>query len=130
MSTAWYEPALQQDLNVGTSTATKRNPGGGQLTGNQIGIHTFAVGQLATSTTWNVGSIDNGAEAATDVTVTGAALGDFVLASLSVDVQDMQLDAQVTATNTVTVVLSNLTQSSGGIDLGTPTLRVLVLKSA
>ena len=128
MSTAYYEPALQEDLNVGVTTATKRNPGGGQLTGNQIGIHTFAVGQLATTATWDPGSIASGAKEAKDVTVTGAALGDFALVSFSLDVADVTLTADVTATNTVTALLAN--NSGGAVDLGSGTLKVLVLKSA
>jgi hypothetical protein len=62
------------------------------------------------------------------VTVTGAALGDFVLVSFSLDVADLTLTAAVTATNTVTAQLSNLTGSA--VDLGSGTVKVLVLKSA
>ena len=130
MSTAYYEKALQEDLNVGVEAATKRNPGGGQLTGTQIGIHTIALGQAATSATWDPGSIASGASESTDVTVSGAALGDFVLASFSLDVQDMILSAEVSAANTVTATLSNLSGASPPPNLSSGTLRVLVLKSA
>lgn len=128
MSTAYYEKLVQEDLNVGTSTASVKNPGGGSLTGTQIGIHSFAVGQLKTTTTWDAGSIAIGSCEEKDVTVSGAALGDFAIASMSVDTQGLDMSAKVTATNTVTVVLSNNT--SAAIDLASATLAVLVFKSA
>lgn len=78
------------------------------------------------SDTWDPGSIDDGNEEAKEVTVTGAALGDFCLASFSLDVIDLILDAQVTAANTVTCILAN--NSGGALDLGSGTIRVLVFK--
>lgn len=55
-----------------------------------------------------------------DVTVTGAALGDFVLFAPEVDVVDLVVSGQVTAANTVTITLANLTGGavtalSGGV---------------
>ena len=75
--------------------------------------------------TWNPASMLDGDEVAVEVTVVGAALGDFALCSFSIDVADLQLRADVTAANTVTVVLSNST--GGTIDLGSGTLRVKVV---
>ena len=77
------------------------------------------------STTWNPASIADGDEVAQEVTVPGAALGDFAFASLGVDISDLQLSADVTAANTVTCVLSNST--GGAVDLGSSTLRVKVV---
>lgn len=128
MSIAYYEKALQEDLNVGVSAATKRNPGGGTLTGTQIGIHTLAVGQAETTATWDASSIAVGAMEAKDVTVSGAALGDYALVSFSLDVTDLTVSANVTAANTVTVVFANNT--SAAVNLASGTLSVLVLKSA
>ena len=128
MSTLYYDKLVSEDINVGTSTASVHNPGGGTLTGTQVGLHTFAVGQLKTTTTWDAASITVGGSEEKDVTVTGAALGDFALSSLSVDTQGLVLSAKVTATNTVTVVLSNTTTVA--IDLASATLAVLVFKSA
>lgn len=79
---------------------------------------------LFTSATKDWGSIDDGNEEAFDVTVTGAALGDFARASFSLDVTDLELSAQVTAANTVTVTLSNNT--GGALDLGSGTVYVNV----
>ena len=70
------------------------------------------------------GSIDDGNELVEEITVTGAALGDFARASFSLDVADLELSAQVTAANTVTVSLSNNT--GGAIDLGEGIITVYV----
>jgi hypothetical protein len=128
MSTNYYEKLVQEDLNLGTSTASVKNPGGGTLTGTQIGLHSFAVGQLKTTTTWDVGSIAVGGHEEKDVTVAGAALLDFAHASLSVDTQGLSLTATVTATNTVTAVLANNTTAA--VNLASATLAILVFKSA
>ena len=73
--------------------------------------------------TWSL--IADGNEEATDVTVEGANMGDFVLVSNSVDVADCVLNGQVTAAGTVTVVAANNT--GGNITIGASTVRVLVL---
>lgn len=84
---------------------------------------------LAGSAVSDVGSISDGDEAALDITVTGAALGDIILGcSVSVDIADGVLDAQVSSANTVSVVLANNT--GGALDLAEATYRVLVLPSA
>jgi hypothetical protein len=67
----------------------------------------------------------DGNEEAFEVTVPGAKLGDFAFVSFSIDVSDLELSAQVTAADTVTVSLSNNT--GGTIDLGSGTLRVKVV---
>jgi len=77
------------------------------------------------SATWDPGSILDGNEDATTVTVPGAKLGDFALASFSLDVSDLVLDANVTAADTVSVVLANNT--GGTVDLSSGTLRVKVI---
>lgn len=77
------------------------------------------------SATWNPASILDGDEVAVDVTVPGAKLGDFALASFSLDVADLSLTADVTAANTATAVLANNT--GGAVDLGSGTLRIKVI---
>lgn len=80
---------------------------------------------LTGSATWNPGSIADGNEEAQEITVTGAALGDFVIGvSFSLDVQDLQLTADVTAADTVTAVLSS---SGDTVDLASGTVRVVVM---
>ena len=80
--------------------------------------------QLSVSAAWNPASILDGNEEALAVTVPGAELGDFALASLSLDVADLQLSADVTAADTVTCVLANNT--GGAVDIGAATVRVVV----
>lgn len=123
-----YEKVVQEDLSVGTGAVNVTAPGGGTLASTQIGIHSLAVGQVKVTATWNPSSIAAGATETTTVTVSGASLGDFSLASFSLSLQGMQLTSYVSAANTVTVVLSNLTGSA--VDLASGTLAVLVLKSA
>lgn len=77
------------------------------------------------SETYDAGSIADGDEEVGEITVTGAALGDFVLASLSIDVADLAITAAVTAANTVTYQLLNNT--GGAIDLASATVRVRVI---
>lgn len=81
---------------------------------------------LNASVTWNPGSVADGDEEAKEVTVTGAILGDFAMASFSLDVSDLQLSADVTAADTVTCILSNST--GGAVNLAEGTLRIRVLK--
>ena len=78
------------------------------------------------SVTWDAASIADGDMEAKDITVTGAALGDFVVVSPSIDITDLQLTGSVTATNTVTAVLSNST--GGAVDLASMTAYARVIK--
>ena len=127
MMTRVFKELLSEDLQLGSGAGTKPNPGGGELTGTKVGIQSFAVGGAAVTDTWDPGSVAAGGQVTKDITVPGAALGDFVLKSFSLDVEDLKLSADVTAANTVTAILSNLTGAA--VDLGSGTLKVLVLKS-
>jgi methenyltetrahydromethanopterin cyclohydrolase len=82
---------------------------------------------LRGSAVWDPGSIADGDEEAKEITVTGAALGDYVQVSFSLDVTDLALVGSVTAANTVTALLLNNT--GGAIDLGSGTVRALVIKN-
>lgn len=71
----------------------------------------------------------SGTFASSDVTVTGVALGDIVLAvSLGVDTVDAAVVGAVTAANTVTVTLLNNT--AGAVNLASTTVRIVVLHLA
>jgi len=91
-------------------------------------FESFGIIDLQGSVAWSdLASIGDGNEQAKDVTVTGAELGDFAIASFSADVADLVLNAQVTAADTVTCVLANNT--GAGVDLGTGgTVYVKVIK--
>ena len=90
------------------------------------GVTITVVGEA--SETYDAGSIADGDEEVGELTVTGAALGDYCLASHSIDVADLALTAQVTATDTVTYQLLNNT--GGAIDLASGTVKVLVIHTA
>jgi len=82
---------------------------------------------LNASATWNPGSLAADAQESKDFTVTGAALGDFAMAAMGVDVVDFLVSAQVTVADTVTVTIANAT--AGTIDLATSTCYVKVIKN-
>lgn len=119
-------------LKIGASVTLSNNAigpnsflaNGGTITANYDGI-TESV--LNGSATFDPPSIAAGAGTQTNVTVTGAALGDFVEASFSLDTPGIILTGWVTAADTVRVRLQN----GGGspVDLGSGTLRVRVRKA-
>jgi len=80
---------------------------------------------LQGSATWNPGVIPNSSGEDKDVTVAGAALGDFAMAAFSLDVTGVVLNAQVTAANTVTAVMSNNTGQSKNLAEGTLYVKVI-----
>ena len=82
---------------------------------------------LKGSETWDPGNVVDGEMVSNDVTVTGAVLGDYAIASFSLDVADLVLDAQVTATDTVTVTLTN-DGIGAGVDLSEGTLYFRVFR--
>ena len=79
---------------------------------------------LSSSATWNPASVATGAETSTTIAVAGAALGNYVQASFSLDLQALTLTAYVSSANTVTAVLANNT--AGAVDLASGTLKVRV----
>lgn len=68
----------------------------------------------------------SGTFSATDITVTGAALGDLVLPTFNVDATDSVVTASVTAANTVTVVVLNNT--AGAVNLAAGKLILYILQ--
>lgn len=79
---------------------------------------------LTGSKTFNPPSINDAASATTTVSVVGAALGNYAQAGFSLSLAGLTLNAYVSATDTVTVVFSNLTGSP--VDLGSGTLTAKV----
>lgn len=79
------------------------------------------------SATYDAASLLDGAGATGTVTVTGAALGDFVVGlSLGVDLAGITCTGYVSAANTVSFRLQN--ESGGTLDLASTTVRALVAK--
>jgi hypothetical protein len=85
-------------------------------------------GVLSGSTTLDVASLADGAGATSTITVTGAALGDFVLVSLGVDLQGISVTGYVSAADTVSVRVQN--ESGGTLDLASTTVRARVIPQA
>ena len=85
-------------------------------------------GFLVGSKTHDYANLADEADEATTVTVTGAALGDIALVSLSIDNQDVIMSASVTAADTVTVNAKNTTGDAK--NLGSASIRVLVIPVA
>lgn len=80
----------------------------------------------AGSVVYNPASLADGAGVTTTVTVVGADLGDYVIASFSSDLQGIMLTAWVSAANTVSVRFQN--ETGGTIDLPSSTLKVRVIE--
>lgn len=78
------------------------------------------------SVVWDAPSILQAAQATQTVTVTGAALGDIVVASAGISLAGLVLSGFVSAANTVTLVLSN--QTGAAVDLASATYRVRAFK--
>lgn len=83
---------------------------------------------LTGSATYDPASLADGVGATTTVTVTGAALGDYVTVSFSLDLQGILLTGYVSAANTVAVRFQN--ETGGTIDLASGTLRARVQSQA
>lgn len=83
--------------------------------------------KLDATFTWNPGTVANGAGlSSAAVTVTGAALGDFVRVAAPYDLQGVVATAYVNAANSVVARLQNGT--GGGVTLASGTWRVRVEK--
>lgn len=97
------------------------------ITGANSGGHdNKSGGYLTASTTYDPPSLVDGAGAQTNVTCSGAALGDFAVASFSLSISSITVTAQVTAANQVTVRFQN--ESGSTIDLASGTLAVRVFR--
>ena len=81
---------------------------------------------LRSTTSYNPPSLTTLTRVSTNITVTGAELADFVKCSFSIDLQGVILYAYVSAVDTVTVNFFNAT--TGTIDLGSGTIKILIDK--
>lgn len=103
-----------QNTTGHTGLTLLQNSGTGAI-GNAILRH------LTGSTTWDPTSLATNAETSTTMTITGAAVGDRpICGHTQVTADLLQLTAIVSATNTVRVVLENI--SAGTIDVSSGTL--------
>lgn len=86
-----------------------------------IGAGQAITKHYSASKTWDPGNVADKASTSTTVSVPGALLGDEVTCSFSMSLTGLSLTGYVSAADTVTCVLSNL--SGGAVDLGSGTLR-------
>lgn len=86
----------------------------------------YAITQLSGSKTHDWPDLPTATQQTTTVTVTGAVLGDYAEASMSVDLAGTALRAYVSAADTVTVVQRN--DTGANVNLASGTLRVRVRK--
>lgn len=87
----------------------------------------LATPTLDAITTWNPGAITNSSGVTSSaITVTGAALGDFVMVATPYDLQGIDATAYVNAANSVKIRLNNLTGAT--VTLASGTWRVRVVK--
>jgi|LakMenEpi03Aug12_release.lakeMendotaPanAssembly.Ray.scaffolds.fasta_scaffold93873_6 parallel beta-helix repeat protein len=125
-----------QDYGIGIDSNNSGNIFvGNRLSGNKTGdvywngspvTGTWYGFNASGSTTNDFGSISNGASATVVVTVPGALLGDYVQASCSLSLAGMSLTGYVSATNAVTLVLTNNTGSP--VDLASATFRAMAIR--
>lgn len=117
-----------EDLDLGTSTATKTHASGGTYTVHEINLSTLAINGPtggAVKSTWAPGTVAAGGIVSTSVTVAGAAIGDMVMVSHDkILATKLQPTGVVSAANTVDVVIANLTGSP--VTLASGSLRVMV----
>lgn len=81
---------------------------------------------LSGTATYDPPSLADGVGVTTTITVTGAAVGDFVLVSFSLDLQGITLTGYVSVADTVSARLQN--ESGGTLDLASGTLKARVWK--
>jgi len=92
-----------------------------------LAAETLATVVINASAVVDVASLADGAGATSaSITVTGAALGDFVLISCSLDLQGLILTAYVDAANSVKFRIQN--ETAGTIDLASATFKVRVVR--
>lgn len=80
----------------------------------------------SSSITYDPPSLVDGAGVTTTITVPGAALGDYAVASFSADLQGVMLTSWISATNTMSARFQN--ETGGTVDLASGTLRGKAIK--
>jgi len=119
-------PQAQLNVNLQTLIATLLQGVQAQnlIATNIKNLTAAAFPVFTSSATWNPPNLASGSSETQTITMSGVTLGMVAIASFSLDLQGLSLTAYVSASDTVTVVLSNLT--GGAIDLGSGTLKVKV----
>lgn len=96
------------------------------FTGLALGATDLFTSVINVTSTIDPPSIAAAGQATANVTVPGAALGDFVMVAAPYDLQAVGVHGYVSAVDTVTVLLKNGT--AGAVDLASGTWKIKVLK--
>jgi hypothetical protein len=83
-----------------------------------------------TKTAYDPASVTGAAPATSTLTVTGAAIGDFVVLSSSITLGGLTLHGYVSATDTVTFYLQNPDSDIAGVNLDSMTVHAVVMPKA
>lgn len=92
----------------------------GDTDGNVVGF------DLVGSAVYDPPNLADGAGTTTTIAVANAVMGDFAIASFSLDLQGISVTAWISAINTVSIRFQN--ESGGALDLASGTLKVKVIK--
>lgn len=127
-SSATFMASCEDNCVVGCSgTFSAINTGGGVQLYQKCTLNSTTYelrSDLQGSKTFDPGSLTDGSETFTDVTVSGAVMGDFATGSHSTDALGVKISAQVVSSNTVRVFFHNKTGSTQDITSGTTRARV------
>lgn len=130
------KPNYIDNYFYGVRTLANAGPTIERLDDQNFGTNTndtlFSVAQslggrpIVASKTYDPPSLATGATTFTDVTATGASVGDFVQVSFSLDQDQVEMSGYVRTANSVRVLLVN--QKTSTVDLASGTLTVRVMK--
>lgn len=112
-----YARLLQEDLNTGIGPAIRPNPGGGLLTGTQIGLHSWAIGQTPVCYDFAGATIADGGVFSQELDLPGLELGDCAVVTIDMDLMGVHMHWEVTE-DLITVYLRNLTGASVTLPAG------------
>lgn len=110
-----------ENIYAPAATLTLNSPPANVLVARNVNFSNYA---LNGSATFNPASLADGAGETTTITVNGAELGDFAVASFSLTTSGITITAWVSATDTVSVRLQN--ESGGPLDIDSGTIRARV----
>lgn len=117
--------------NAGINTVGWRRltTGNGHTSSDWAEVYDLGTTVLKGSTTWNPTTVDAAnPQSSPAITVSGAAIGDRVQVTASINLGGLDLKAQVTSANTVTAYLSQPDTDAAGIDPNSFTVTAWVWK--
>jgi len=123
--------ATAAEINSGvdglTATAAEINTGCDGVTATAAEINTVCDSVLTDSFTWNPGAIPPDSSETKADSLSGAALGDFVLVSAPYDLQDAQVTGYIQSASLIEYVIKN-TSAADTLDLASGTWKAKVIR--